>query len=126
MSGLSADEIAFLKKVEERKQKHKEASQKYRDSNKDKIKEYNKSYNEEQKTKLNEIKSKHPKITIPTPINIQEITQEAPKIDRRTRRGKKQPTTEIKPFFETRKEPLEYSTIEDYIKNLSKNHYRKK
>ena len=117
MSGLSVDEIAFLKKVEERKQKHKEASQKYRDSNKDKIKEYNKSYNEEQKKKLNEIKSKHPKITIPTPINIQEITQsQQPKIDKRTQKGKKQTTTDITPSYQTRKEPLEYSTIDTYIK----------
>ena len=117
MSGLTADEKAFLKKIEERKTKHKEASQKYRTTNKDKITEYNKKYNEEQKAKINAIKSKIPQQE-PTIINIQQITQEPPKIDRRTRRGKKQTpaTNDIKPSHETRKEPLEYSTIEDYIK----------
>lgn len=121
MSGLTVDEIAFLEKMEQRKQKHKEASQKYRDSNKDKITEYNKKYNEEQKAKINAIKSKMPqKSPSPTIINIQQITQEPPKIDRRTRRGKKQTTksNDIKPSHETREEPLEYSTIDDYIKKV--------
>jgi hypothetical protein len=116
MSGiLTAEEQAFLKKIEERKQKHKEAQAQYRASNKDKIKDYNKKYNEEQKTKLTKILSKNPKIPQPTQINIQEITKDPPKIDKRTRRGKKA-TTEIKPFYETRKEPLEYSTIDDYMR----------
>ena len=116
---LTAEEQAFLKKVEERKQKHKEASQKYRDANKKKVAEYNKTYNEEQKLKLQAIKSKLPPKAQqpPTPINIQEIAA-MPKIDKRTRRGKKQTaaTTDIKPSHETRREPLEYSTMEDYIK----------
>lgn len=119
MSGLTAEEQAFLKKVEERKKKHAEAVKKYRANNKDKISDYNKKYNEEQKQKLNEIKSKMPQKAQqhPTPINIEQIAA-VPKIDKRTRRGKKQTeaTTDIKPSHETRKEPLEYSTIDDYIK----------
>jgi hypothetical protein len=113
---LTTDEIAFLEKVEQRKQKHKQAQAQYRALNKNKIAEYNKSYNENQKTKLKNILSKNPKIQHqPTPINIQQIIAEPPKIDRRTRRGKKQTTGDIKPFYEIRKEPLEYSTIEDYL-----------
>jgi hypothetical protein len=117
MSGiLTAEEQAFLKKIEERKLKHKEAQAQYRASNKEKIAEYNKKYNEEQKAKLTNILSKTPKIPQPTPINIQEITA-PPKIDKRTRRGKKATaTTEITPNYINRKEPLEYSTIEDYIR----------
>jgi len=120
MSGiLTAEEQAFLKKMEERKLKHKEASQKYRDANKEKISDYNKKYNQEQKAKLNEIKLKQPQKPQqpPTPINIQEITA-PPKIDKRTRRGKKAATatTEITPNYINRKEPLEYSTIEEYIR----------
>ena len=112
---LTTEELAFLNKIEERRQKHREASKKYRSSNKDKIADYNKKYNQDQKEKLNIILSKQPKIPQPTPINIQEIIASPPKIDKRTRRGKNQKTGDIKPFYETRKEPLEYSTIEDYI-----------
>jgi hypothetical protein len=112
---LTVEEIGFLNKIEERKQKHKQAQAKYRASNKDKIADYNKKYNQEQKDRMNSILSKQPKVPQPTPINIQEIIASPPKIDRRTRRGKEQKTGDIKPFYETRKEPLEYSSIEDYI-----------
>ena len=112
---LTVEEIAFLNKIEERKQKHKQAQAKYRASNKDKIADYNKKYNQEQKDRMNSILSKQPKIPQPTPINIQEITASPEKIDKRTREGKKQKTGDIKPFYETRKQPLAYSTIEDYI-----------
>ena len=121
MSGiLTAEEELFLKKVEQRKQKHANAVKKYRASNIEKIHDYNKKYNTKQKSKLEAIKAKLPPKPQqpPTPLNIQQITQEPPKIDKRTRRGKKQTeaTTDIKPSHETRKEPLEYSTIDDYIK----------
>jgi len=118
MEGLTAEEIAFLKMIEQRKEKHKQAQAQYRASNKDKIKEYNKKYNDQQQAKINALRAKYPKIEQqPTPINIQEIQQAPPKIDKRTRRGKKQTATtgEIKPSYETRAEPLEYSTIEQYI-----------
>jgi hypothetical protein len=112
---LTVEEIAFLNKIEERKQKHKQAQAKYRASNKDKIADYNKKYNQEQKDRMNSILSKQPKIPQPTPINIQQIAKTNEKIDKRTREGKKQKTGDIKPFYETRKQPLAYSTIEDYI-----------
>ena len=119
MEILTEEEKIFLKKIEQRKIKHKEASQKYRDTNKNKIAEYNKTYNEHQKSKMNEIKSKLPprQEQEPAKINIQQIQQAPPKIDKRTRRGKKQTATtgEIKPSYETRAEPLEYSTIDQYI-----------
>lgn len=118
MNVLTPDEIAFLNKIEQNKQKHRQAQTQYRASNKNKIAEYNKKYNEDQKTKLNNILAKQPKISQPTPINIQQIAAEPPKIDKRTRRGKKATTTtaDIKPSHESRNEPLEYSTIDDYIK----------
>jgi hypothetical protein len=119
MSWLTADEQAFLKKIEERKKKHAEAVKKYRASNIEKIADYYKKYNEEQKSKLEAIKSKMPPKAQqpPTPVNIQEIAAAPPKIDKRTRRGKEAAaTTDITPSHEKRKEPLEYSTNDDYIK----------
>jgi hypothetical protein len=112
---LSSEDIAFLNKIQERKQKHREAQAKYRASNKERIALYNKNYYEDTKQKLNTILSKQPKIPQPTPINIQQIVKTNEKIDKRTRRGKKQTSGEIKPFYQTRKEPLDYSTIDAYI-----------
>jgi uncharacterized protein YheU (UPF0270 family) len=112
---LSIEEQDFLNKIEQEKIKHREASKKYRATNKNKIADYNKNYNDNKKAKLNAIKSKIPKLQ-PTPINIQQIMTKPPKIDKRTRKGKKQKSGDIKPFYEIRKEPLEYSTIEDYLK----------
>lgn len=112
MSGLTEEEHAFLKKMEERKQKHTEAAAKYRQSNKDKIKDYNKTYNENQKSKMDNIKSKLParQPQQTTKINIQEITQEP------QRANKKGTTEDIKPLYEKRNEPLAASTIEVYLK----------
>ena len=57
MSGiLRADEIAFLKKMEEQRNKHKEAQAKYRANNKDEIKTYNQKYNQDNNMK-NELKN---------------------------------------------------------------------
>jgi hypothetical protein len=112
---LSIEEQDFLIKIEQNKIKHREASKKYRATNKNKIADYNKNYNDNKKAKLNAIKSKIPKLP-PTIINIQQIMTKPPKIDKRTRKGKKQKSGDIKPFYEIRKEPLEYSTIEDYLK----------
>lgn len=109
MSGITEEEQIFLKKMEERKQKHKEAAAKYRQSNKSKVAEYNKTYNESQKQKLNEIKAKLPprQQQPPTPLNIQEITEQ--------KTNKKAITEDIKPLYEKRKEALTASTIEAYI-----------
>ena len=81
MSGiLTAEQQAFLKMMEERATRHKEAAARYRQSNKDKIKDYNKKYNEEQKSKMNEIKSKLPprQPQQPTIINIQHLQNYSP------------------------------------------------
>ena len=117
MSGiLSPEEKEFLEKREKNKIKHNEAQKIYRSNNKEKTKDYNKSYNDNIRTKVNELKKKID-IPNPTPINIQQIIEQ-PKIDKRTRRGKKKTiaTTEIIASYLKRKEPLEYSTIDDYIK----------
>jgi hypothetical protein len=115
MNVLTADEIAFLVKIEKQRKKHAQSQALYRSKHQEEIKDYNKKHYEDERTKLNEINKK---IVLSTPINIEQIIVEPPKIDKRTRRGKKiTPTTnDIQPSYETRKAPLEYSTIEDYIK----------
>ena len=120
MSIFTADEKEFIKIMEERKKKHNEAAQKYRAANKEKITEYNKKYNDSLKEKLNNILSKETNQTTngikettngtnqttkeqptPTAINIKEIAQET--------------TTNINPAYKTRAEPLEDTTIDQYI-----------
>jgi len=113
MSNLTPEEILFLERIENQRIKHNQTQKKYRADKADQIKEYNKKYYETRRDKFNSIKSKIRKE--PININLAEITA-VPIIDRRSRRGKKQSlTTEIKPRYETRAEPLEYSTINDYI-----------
>ena len=85
---LTAEEILFLEKINKQKQKHLEAQAKYRASKKEEIKVYNKKYHEQKQAQLKEINKKLLKEPTPTPINIQELTQ-PPKVDKRTRRGKK-------------------------------------
>jgi len=103
---LTPEEVAFLDKINKQKQKHNEAQAKYRASKADEIKVYNQNYHKQKRTQLQEINKKLLKEPAPTPINIQQIT-EIPKVDKRTRRGKKQATTtDIKPSYETRAEPL--------------------
>ena len=70
-----------------------------------------------QNKKINEIKEKlTPKIT-KTPTELIKSVVEVPKVDKRTRRGKRKPTAqpEIKPSFKTRQEPLKLSTIKGYL-----------
>jgi len=113
MSNLTPDELLFLDKLEKQRIKHNQQQKAYRKRNAIKIKDYNKNYYETKREKINLIKRKIR--TEPININIDEIT-DLPIIDRRTRRGKKQAKTiDIKPRYETREEPLEYSTIDDYI-----------
>ena len=112
---LTAEEIAFLDKINKQKQKHNEAQAKYKASKADEIKVYNQNYHKQKRIQLQEINNKLLMEPTPTPINIQQIT-EIPKIDKRARRGKKQAlTVDIKPIYETRKEPLELSTIKAYL-----------
>ena len=115
---LTADEKAFLNKIEQDKIKHREASKKYRASNKEKIANYNKKYQQKLSEKKAEINKKYLKqdVPLPEPIDIQEMS-EVQKIDKRTRKGRKNATkAEIIPSFQTKKEPLDYSTIDDYMK----------
>ena len=72
---LTPEEIAFLDKINKQKQKHNEAQAKYRVSKADEIKVYNKKYHEEKQKKLQEINKKLLNPSIPTSINIQEITE---------------------------------------------------
>ena len=82
-------------------------------NNAERVINYNKHYYETKREKLKSIKRKIQKE--PIHIDIDEIVA-TPIIDKRTRRGKKQKTIiDIKPRYETRAEPLEYSTIDDYI-----------
>ena len=118
---LTTDEIAFLNKIEQDKIKHREASKRYRASNKEKIANYNKKYQQklnERKAEINKkfIKRDEP---IPEPINIEEFSKVI-KIDKRTRKGRKKATKEeIIPSFQTRKEPLDYSTMDDYLRKAN-------
>ena len=113
MSNLTQDELLFLERIEQQRIKHNQNQKRYRENNADYVRDYNKRYYETKRQKLNAIKKKMQRE--PINIDVEEITA-VPVIDRRTRRGKKQTlTTEIKPRYETRTEPLEYSTIDDYI-----------
>lgn len=117
MSNLSRDEISFLELVERRRLKHNQRQKIYRSTRKDEIKEYNKNYYQMTKEKLKEIRKKIEKE--PLNINIDEIIS-VPKLDKRTRRGKKnRESSEIIPRFQTRKEKLEYSSITNYLKNIN-------
>ena len=118
---LTTDEKAFLNKIEQDKIKHREASKRYRASNKEKIANYNKKYQQklnERKAEINKkfIKRDEP---IPEPIDIEEFSKVI-KIDKRTRKGRKKATKEeIIPSFQTRKEPLDYSTMDDYLRKAN-------
>ena len=89
-----------------KKQKHKEAQQKYRDTNKSKIHDYNIKYSQSKK----EIKPIKEEPT-PTPININEILTET-KTNKRTKKNK---PNDIIPSFKTRDENISQSSINDYI-----------
>jgi len=117
METLTEAERAFLERLERNKKKHNQAQKQYREKNKEIIKEYNDTYQANLKQQRAEIRQKLLKADAPpAKIDIKEYTQ-PPKIDRRTRKGKKQAETqEIKPSYETRQTPLEYSSIEDYLR----------
>jgi len=93
-----------------KKQKHREAQQKYRDTNKNKIHDYNIKYNQSKK-ETKPIKEE----PIPTPININEILTETKTNIKRHERTKKNKPTQIIPSFKTRDENISQSSINDYI-----------
>ena len=113
MTSLTPEELLFLQKDEQQRIKHNNKQKLYRINNAEHVRNYNKHYYETKREKLKSIKHKIQKE--PIHIDIDEIVA-TPIIDKRTRRGKKQKTIiDIKPRYETRAEPLEYSTIDDYI-----------
>jgi len=118
MNTLTADEKAFLEKMQQKRMKHNESQAKYRQKNKEKISQYNSKYQDDLRLKKVEINKKLLKaeLPIPEPIDV-EVFKKKEKIDKRTREGKKKASKpEVKPSFESRAEPLGYTTIEDYIR----------
>ena len=67
---LTAEEQAFLLKMEQQRQKHKIAQAKYRANNKDKMNEYNKTYQDNQRLIKAEINKKLLKPELPTPNRL--------------------------------------------------------
>lgn len=119
MTTLTKEETELLAKYELQRQKHRESQARYRQKlDKQAVKAYNKQYYDKKRAEINAIQSKLAKTVISTPIDLPQITKPPEKLDRRTRRGKKQAQTpqDIQPSYKTRKEPLAESTITDYIR----------
>lgn len=104
METLTEKERAFLKKMEQNRMKHNQAQKKYKEANKEKVKEYNDTYQANLKQQKAEIRKKLLKIEA-TETPIEEIIKKA-----------KESKEEIKPSYKTREQPLEETTIEDYIR----------
>jgi len=124
---LSEEEKEFLEKYEQRKQKHRASQQAYRISHQEQIKQYNKIYQENIKRQRDEINKKLMKADLPppAPISVAEISK-PPKIDKRTRHGKRQVQhIDIQPSYETRTTALEPTSITDYISkaNILNKHF---
>ena len=120
MINLSVDEIAFLEKIDKERKQHAEAQKKYRNKKaqedpeyKKKLREYMKSYNEKKQNKYFLIKKKLLNEEPPKTVLIPSIGDDI-KVDRRTKRGKKQ-IAEIVPSFQTRKTELKDNTLKSYI-----------
>jgi hypothetical protein len=118
---LSEEEKAFLEKYEQQKKKHRASQQAYRLQHQEQIKEYNRKYFEDRKRKLDEINMKILKSNpIPTYIDVEEISRPV-KIDKRTKKGKKQALNkDIVPSYQTRQVPLGETSIKDYISKANK------
>ena len=119
MDNLSADEIAILLKYEVKKKKHAESQAKYRNANKETIAQYNKEYYAKKRTEIEPILKK---VSIPTHLPLAEIVKEVVPVSKRTRKGRKRAQVNadvIKPMYQVRKEPLAYSTINNYLKKAN-------
>ena len=120
---MNSFEISFLNKIEKQKEKHRLAQQKHRDkiaSNPDYKQthnEYMRTYNQKKRQIENDIKSKYIEEE-PKTISLKTFLEPPPKVDKRSRKYKKTTTPEdvIQPSYLNRKTPLEYSTIDTYIK----------
>ena len=120
MINLTEDEIAFLEKIDKERKQHAEAQKKYRyrkaqedPEYKQKLREYMKSYNEKKQSKYLSIKKKLLNEAQPNTIFLSSIKDDI-KIDRRTKRGKRQ-VAEIIPSYQTRKTELKENTLNSYI-----------
>lgn len=120
MINLTEDEIAFLEKIDKERKQHAEAQKKYRyrkaqedPEYKQKLREYMKSYNEKKQSKYLSIKKKLLNDAPPNTILLSSIKDDI-KIDRRTKRGKRQ-VAEIIPSYQTRKTELKENTLNSYI-----------
>lgn len=114
---LTQEENDFLIKIEQQKQKHNASQLKYRLKNEDKLKDYNKQYHEQKQQKINDLKAKF--LKEPIKIDVKSIA-EKPIIKKNKRGAKKQiEALDIVPSYKTRKEVLELSTIEDYLKKAN-------
>ena len=115
MDTLTEEEKQFLKKMDDERKKHNEAQKKYRLNHLDKVSNYNKEYFKLKQDKKLEIKSKILKAE-PIKIDVEKIA-EKPIINKRRRGAKKQEEAlNIIPSYINRKDVLELSTIDDYIK----------
>lgn len=120
MINLTVDEIAFLDKIDKERKQHAEAQKKYRNRKahedpqyKEKLREYMKSYNAKKQNKYTEIKKKLLNEAPPKTILLSSLNDDI-KVDRRTRKGKRQ-VAEIIPSFQTRKTKLKENTLNSYM-----------
>ena len=118
---LSEEERAFLENYEQQKKRHRASQQAYRLQHQEQIREYNRKYFENKKQKFNDINMKILKSNpIPTYIDVEEISRPI-KIDKRTKKGKKQALhMDIVPSYQTRQTPLGETSVKDYINKANK------
>lgn len=133
MTTLSIEEqTKILLRIEKQKANNKLRQQKFRDKRKDNEEyktdrnEYQKDYQKKLKDKYNEIQGiTNEIVSIPTPLNVEEIVK-PPILSKKTKRHNKKMniTTDTKPAYIERKKQLESSTIIEYIKKLNIIHKR--
>ena len=119
MMKLTEDDLAFLDKIDKERKRHAEAQKNYRTRKaqdpqyKEKINEYMRNYYEKKQSKYALIKKKllseAPPKTVLIPTAADDI-----KIDRRTKRGKRQ-AAEIIPSYKTRTTELKDSSKKNYM-----------
>lgn len=120
MINLTEDEIAFLEKIDKERKQHAEAQKKYRNRKahedpeyRQKLREYMKNYNEKKQNKYTAIKKKLLNDAPPKTVLLSSINDDI-KIDRRTKKGKRQ-MAEIVPSYQTRKTELKENTLNSYM-----------
>ena len=116
---LTPEQIKLVQQLERQKILHKTAQKKYRDSKPD-YKEKQHQYNQNRKKKIDELKKVLVQVE-PKTIDVSSFVPQQQKIDKRTRRGKKQASmpTDITPSYLNRKEPLTLSTIDEYLRKAN-------